>query len=289
MKLAAKMYLWGLLIGVILAFVPSPNFAPAEVNIILSTSNTVILGGLRFKDGDLVNYDPSINTAWRVFSESWFDRGHTNDIDAFDLLPNDHLILSTTETVELGGIQFRDGDLVEYDLATDTATLFFSENLFDRGYSNDIDAVDVLPNGNIVLSTTETTRLGGLRFRDGDLVDYDPVTNSSTLFFSEGLFSHNADIDAVQVLDDGSIILSTTGSAQLGGLRFNKDDLVRYYPYDYSANPYLAGSAAIYFSGGYFENSGANIDAVWDPTDSAPEPATLLLLGLGAIMARRKH
>jgi hypothetical protein len=289
MKLAAKMYLWGLLIGVILAFVPSPNCAPAEVNIFLSTSNTAILGGLRFTDGDIVVYDPSTNTALRLFKESWFSRGYSNDIDAVDVLPNDHLILSTTETVELGGTHFRDGDLIEYDLNTDTATLFFSENQFDRGYSNDIDAVDVLSNGHIVLSTTETTRLGGLRFRDGDLVEYNPVTNSSTLFFSEGLFSRNADIDAVQVLDDGSILLSTTGSAQLGGLRFNKDDLVRYYPYDYADNPFLAGSAAIYFSGGYFENSGVNIDAVWDPIDSAPEPATLLLLGLGAMMARRKH
>jgi hypothetical protein len=294
MSLATKMFLWGLLICVILAFVPATPCGLAQVNlqnehIILSTTGSAKLGGLRFKDGDLVEYDPNTNTASLFFSEGLFS--NDEDIDAVDVLPNRHIILSTTGTATLGGLTFRDGSLVEYDPGTNTATLFLSEGLFAHGHINDIDAADILPNGHIVLSTTRTTVLGGLRFRDGDLVDYNPVTDMATLFFSEGLFSHNADIDAVDVLEDGSIILSTTGSAQLGGLRFHKDDLVRYYPLDYTDNPNLAGRATLYFTGGYFANGGENIDAVdiVDPLTPTPEPATLLLLGSGSLALLRRR
>ena len=296
MSLATKMRLWGLLICVILAFVLAPPCGLAQLSlqnkhIILSTTGSAKLGGLRFRKGDLVEYDPNTNTATLFFSEGLFSSRHAN-IDAVDVLENRHIILSTTTTETLGGLTFRDGDLVDYDPGTGKATLFLSEGLFAHGHINDIDDADILPNGHIVLSTTRTTALGGLRFKKGDLVEYDPVTDMATLFFSEGLFSSpHTNIDAVDVLEDGSIILSTTGSAQLGGLRFHKDDLVRYYPLDYADNPNLAGRATLFFTGGYFANGGENIDAVdlVDPPTPVPEPATLFLLGSGSLALLRRR
>ncbi|HHO59824.1 MAG TPA: LamG domain-containing protein, partial [Thiotrichales bacterium] len=148
------------------------------------------------------------------------------------------LILSTDRTETLGGLTFTDGSLAEYDPDADSATLYFDESLFSA--SEDIDAVHVLANGHIILSTTGSATLGGLSFSDGDLVDYDPVNDSATLYFDESLFSANEDIDAVYIMSNGHILLSTTGSATLGGLSFSDGDLVEYDP--------VSDTATLYFS-----------------------------------------
>ncbi|MHC4160322.1 MAG: PEP-CTERM sorting domain-containing protein, partial [Planctomycetota bacterium] len=93
------------------------------------------------------------------------------------------------------GLTFGSGDLVEYNPIADTAALFFDANLFDG--SENIDAIHVLGNGNIILSTEGGATLGGLSFADGDLVEYNPTTDIATLYFNEGLFTNNADVDAV--------------------------------------------------------------------------------------------
>ena len=162
-----------------------------------------------------------------------------------------NIILSTDRTETLGGLTFSDGSLAEYDPNTDSATLFFNENLF--GGNEDIDAVHVQANGTIILSTTGNATLGGLSFSDGDLVAYDPATDSTTLFFDENLFSANEDIDAVYVMSNGNILLSTTGTATLGGLTFSDGSLVEYNP--------VTDSASLYFSESLFAG-GADIDGV---------------------------
>ena len=148
----------------------------------------------------------------------------------------DVVTLSTRETETLGGIAFEDGSLVDYDTVADTATLRFNENKFDG--NGDIDAVHVLDNGHYILSTDSGATLGGLTFRDGDLIDYNPIADTATLFFNEDLFAANEDIDAVHVLDNSHIILSTSTSASLGGTLLDPGDLVDYDP--------VAGTASLF-------------------------------------------
>jgi len=164
-------------------------------NIILSAEGGATLGGLGFADGDLIEYNPTTDTAILFFSEGLF--GSDEDIDAVHILTNGNIILSTIDGATLGGVSFGDGDLIEYNPTTDTATLFFDESLFSA--DEDIDAVHILESGNIVLSTCGAATLGGLSFGDGDLIEYNPTTYSATLYFAEGLFSNNANIDGVYV------------------------------------------------------------------------------------------
>jgi hypothetical protein len=243
--------------------------------IYLSTAVGATLGGLTFRNGDIARYDTSTDTATLFFSEDLFT--FTEDVDAFELLSNDHLLLSTKSGASLGGLTFLDGDLVEYDPATDTAVLYFSESLFSS--DTEVDAATVLPNGHLVLSTQGTETLGGLTFRDGDLAEYDPVSGFATLFFNENLFAASEDIDAFDVLPDGSIILSTTNAASLAGVAFTAGDLVQYFP---SSN-----TASIFFSGSNF-TAIANIDAT---AVFVPEPGTglLFLLGLAGLAAYRRN
>ena len=253
--------------------------AANAVPFLLSTSNNATLGGLTFQDDDLVLYDPDTNTATLFFSGGTLF-SHNENIDAVAALGNGNIILSTDGNATLGGLTFEDGDLVEYNPVTDTATLFFDETLFS--HNEDIDAFAVLGNGNIILSTDGNAALGGLTFEDGDLVEYNPVTDTATLFFDEDLFSHNEDIDAFAVLGNGNIILSTDGNAALGGLTFEDGDLVEYNPF--------TNTATLFFDEDLFW-SNEDIDAVsmlitdFTSTTTAPvpEPSTMILFGAGLI------
>jgi len=250
--------------------------SPASATIILSTDNTETLGGLTFGDDDLAEYNPTTDTATLSFDGSLFS-GDEN-IDAAHVLANGNIILSTENEATLGGLQFEDGDLVEYNPTTDLATLYFAENLFSQDES--IDAVHVLANGNIILSTVSNARLGGLNLGYDDLVEYNPTTDVATLFLDGSLFSDTENIDAAHILASGNIILSTVDDATLGGLSFGAGDLAEYNP--------TTDVATLYFAESNFSGA-ANINAVH--VTSLPEPATIALLGLGSLVliSSRKH
>lgn len=240
--------------------------------IYLSTTNGATIGGLTIRDGDIARYDTVSGVATLFFDEDLF--AASENVDAFVIRPNGNILLSTTSAATLGGLTFRDGDIAEYNPGTNTATLFFNENLFSN--DADIDAFDVLGNGHYVLSTAAGETVAGLAFRDGDLVEYDPVSATASIFLNENLFAANENIDAVHVLADGSMILSTVSNASIGGLAFLDGDLVRYVP--------ATNTATLVFSESAF-GGGENIDAVF-----GPEPATglLLALGLAGLSIRRR-
>jgi hypothetical protein len=259
---------------IITAALLSIIFTPpvSATTVILSADATETLGGLSFADGALAEYNPTTDTATLFFDENLFS-GNTN-IVAVHVLDNGNIILSTDGSDTLGGLSFNAGDLVEYNPTTDTAILFFDETLFFGGSEN-IDAVHILDSGNIILSSADDATLGGLAFGGGDLVEYNPITDTATLFFDGSLFGGPENIDAAYILDNGNIILSTDsgGGSTLGGLTFSDGDLVEYNP--------ATDVAILYFSEGLFSNN-ADIDAVYVTT--APEPATIVLLGLGMLI-----
>ncbi len=223
--------------------------------LIISTIGGATLGGLTFGDDDLASYDSMSDTAALSFDGDALFSSTTEDIDAVHTLSNGHIILSTATDATLGGISFGDDDLVEYDPVTDTATIYFDGGALFSSTKEDIEAVHVLSNGHIVLSTDGDATLGGLTFGNEDLVEYDPVTDTATLLFDGGaLFSGGENIDAVHILSDGHIVLSTEGDATLGGLSFGDDDLVEYDP--------VSDTATLYFDGGVlFSNTSEDVDA----------------------------
>jgi len=265
-----------MILGAVLILVAAAA-GPVNATIILSTDATETLGGLSFYDGDAAEYDPATDTATLYFDENLF--GGNENIDALHVLASGNIILSTSNTKSslLGGLSFGNGDLIEYNPTTGSGTLFFSEGLF--GSDEDIDAVHILTNGNIILSTIDGATLGGVSFGDGDLIEYNPTTDTATLFFDESLFSADEDIDAVHILESGNIVLSTGGAATLGGLSFGDGDLIEYNPTTYSAT--------LYFAEGLFSNN-ADIDGVY--VTPLPEPATIGMLGLGClVLIRQRH
>jgi hypothetical protein len=249
----------------------------------LSTEGGETLAGLSFTGGDVVEYDDSPpGTATLFFDETWFTSGGSEEVDAFELLPNGHLVLSVTNPAQLGGLDFTNGDLVDYDPVNDVATLFFDEALFGAG-GGDVDAVAVLPNGHILISTDTGETLGGVSFGDGDVVDYDPLTGNTSLYLSEATLFGGADVnlDALDVFGDGRIAFShfENVSVTVGSLTFENGDLVVYDP--------DGGTWSLLLDESIFGGSLANLDAI-----AVPEPNALGLLALGlvalALVGRRR-
>ncbi len=245
----------------------------AQADVLISVSGNATLGGLSFEDGDVVRYNTATDTATLFFDADLFSSNE--DIDALHVLSNGNLVLSTKNNATLGGLSFEDGDLVEYDFGSGTASLFFDEDLFSN--NEDVDAAAVLANGDLVLSTQNSATLGGLSFEDGDLVRYDGSTGS--LFFDEDLFSNNEDIDAVAVLGNGNIVLSTNGNATLGGLSFEDGDLVEYNP--------LTDTATLLFDEDLFSGNEEidGISAITTIPDPIPAPAAVVLAAIGLPLA----
>jgi hypothetical protein len=244
----------------------------------LSTLGGNTLAGHSFRGGDVVQYDDAAPaSATTVLNEDLFGSpGVGPEVDAFEFLPNGHYLISTTAPDSIAGVSFVNGDIVDYDPVNNIATVIFDEQLNFAGQA-DIDAVAMLPNGNILFSTTtdENGLTGGPNILDGDVIEWNIVTNTYVgLFVSELILFGGADanIDAFDVLPDGRWALSTAADATIAGLSFTDSDLVLYDP--------VAGTAIVWIPESVFVNpSGSPLDAI----AVVPEPNTLGLLALGIV------
>ncbi|MBN1141029.1 MAG: PEP-CTERM sorting domain-containing protein [Deltaproteobacteria bacterium] len=241
----------------------------------LSTQNDATLGGLTFQEDDVVVYPPATGAATMFFDGANFSA--SENIDALHIMGDGSqvMVISTTLGATLGGVTFKDGDLVRYDPVSNSASLFFEESDHFR-LSEDIDALSILVNGHLVFSTDndatlENTSTGNFSFSDGDLIEYDPVSRTALKIFDQSLFGGQIDIDAVHVQADNTIILSTATAATLGGLAFDEDDLVLYN--------LVTGQATLLLNGADHFTLQENIDAI--SMAPIPIPGAMWLFGSG--------
>lgn len=223
--------------------------------LVLSTDVAAGLAGVSFTANQLLEYDPNTPSAALFPQASPFDA--SVNIDAVHVLENGNIAFSTTVSATLGGTSFDDDDLLVYDPATGNVTMLIDGSAVFSGATDfDIDAVYVRSNGLIVLSTRFDATLGGLAFGDGDLIEYNRLSNKATLLFDgEALFTDPVeDIDAVYLFDDGQIALSTQTDAILGGLSFADGDVVKYDP--------VNNTAELYFAETNFTDITADLDAL---------------------------
>ncbi|MBW8015216.1 MAG: PEP-CTERM sorting domain-containing protein [Planctomycetes bacterium] len=193
----------------------------------------------------------------------------SHKINAIHQLDSGKFVLSTYSHIHVGSERYESGDLFEYNPNTGQSSLYFSGKLFDK--KENIDAVYVRSNGNVVFSTKDDAKLANVSFGKGDIVEYDPVADQLNILMDGGTIGSNGNVQAVHLLDDGDILFSIHGPSKLNDLKVHKGDLFRFDVQ--SGTTSLAATFDEVLHGKDIEGF----------TGVIPEPASVMLLMAGAL------
>jgi hypothetical protein len=231
-----------------------PLAAPPAAAHLVSTTADEVIDGKNFFAGDIFAADKTPGNSGLYLSATVFAEDGV-DLDAMAMLANGHLVLSigNDEGATLAGVAVEDGDLVEYDPATGSASIFLSESAF--GTNLDVDAVEVLANGHLLLSFRRDETVAGTLYLDGDIVRYDPLAGTFALEIGEATLG-GGDVDALAVRGGtGHYLISARDDVTLGGVTINDGDLFDYDPVSGTAFIVLSLDSRTSFGG-------SDIDAV---------------------------
>ncbi|MBK8902097.1 MAG: proprotein convertase P-domain-containing protein [Anaerolineaceae bacterium] len=165
------------------------------------------------------------------------------------------IYVSSSTNGTASGVAFNDEDILSYNVSSGAWALFFDGS--DVGVSTDVDAFAILTDGSILMSFDTTTTAGAAgSVTDADIVRFVPTSTGSTtagtfsLYFDGsdvGLSTSSEDIDAVELLADGRIVISTTGNISVTGASGADEDMVAFTPTSLGST--TSGTWAIYFDG----------------------------------------
>ena len=172
----------------------------------------------------------------------------------------------------------RDEDIVTYDPATGNWELFLDGSDVGIG-GTDINALSVLADGSVVMSFNTSFSLFGLtggpdgiNVDDSDLVLFTPTSTGSNSsgtwsFYFDGsdvsLTTNGEDIDGVCILDDGTFLFSSVGTAKGGGPNSHDENVALFTPTSLGANS--GGSWELFFDGsdvGLNSNGGEDLNGI---------------------------
>ena len=205
--------------------------------------------------------------------------------------PTDVFYLSFTTAGTQATLAYDDEDILRYQPASNTWSIWFDGS--DVGLAGvDVDAFAFLPDGTLLLSLDKALgQLGNVgAVAEADIVRFVPTSmgeNTSGQFAmyvdgsDVGLAAKPENIDALAVLADGRLLVSTLGNATVGAgataIKGRSHDLLALTLSQTGADS--AGQWAMYFDGSDVALTSApeNVDGVWAAADG-----TLLLSTVGA-------
>jgi hypothetical protein len=252
------------------------NENPAPLYFSLRDAATV--GGVSAANEDIIAFD-GISGFSLFFDGSDVGLG-SRRLDAFTRVDQDTLLLSfDTDGAVLPGIAetVDDSDVVQFDatsLGPNTTAGAFSM-YFDGSdvglttSSHDLDSVELLPDGTILLSTTGSLSVSGVAARDEDLLAFTasslgPTTAGSFAMYFDGgdVGLGGEDVDAAAVDSNGNIYLSTTDVFAVTGVSGDDEDVFVFDPT--TTGPTTAGSylPTLYFDGSAFGIAANDVYAI---------------------------
>ena len=173
---------------------------------------------------------------------------------------NDLVYFSSSSNGRVDRLSYQDEDILLYDRTTNRWQLYFDGSDVRVGNA-DLDAFDLLADGSILMSFDVAIRFPTLgQVDDSDIVKFIPSQLGSTtrgtfeLFFDGSavdLSTGGEDIDVIVYRDDGTLLISVYGSAKVGDVRGQDEDLLRFTPT--ALGTATAGSWDLYFDGSAVE------------------------------------
>jgi len=200
--------------------------------------------------------------------------------------PNPRILVSTGTNATLGSVSVANEDLAMCTLTSSglgttscTWSLFFDGSA--AGLNSSIKAVDMLPDGSLVMSVgadDSIPDLSAIKRKDLALfIPTDPLTlpyvdGEWRLFLDGDAVNGTSDArtwDAVTVLPDGDVLLSISSAGTLGGVPHENEDIIRCHPTAFSGGGAITAcdyslfldSSAIQLTGGGSGGFAGNLHA----------------------------
>ena len=244
------------------------------------------VNGLSFRDEDILLFD---GQNWSLFFDGSDVGAGGVDLFGFSIVDADTILIAFSANVTLSGMAVTPQDIVRFDatsLGTNTAGTFSMYfNGRDVGFdttAEKIDAVSVLADGRLLISTTGNPSVPGVSARDEDVLIFTPTSlgaNTSgtwAMYFDAsdaGLSDSSEDIDALQVVN-GSIYLSTSGAFAVSGIAGAGEDVFVCTPVSLGDTSACNFNPALFFDGSGWGLSGNNLDGFFLGGVSSMPPAT---------------
>jgi uncharacterized protein YjiK len=276
----------------------TPTSLPSGNSFYVSFASGGSVGGVSFADEDILKFDGS---TWSLFFDGSDVGLGSADVFAFHPLDPDSFLLAFLASVTVGGQTYAPTDIVRFDAsslgATTAGTFSLYFNAIDVGLdatSENIDALDILSDGRILISTTGNPTVPGLSgLADEDILAFTPTslgttTSGSWTWYFDGsdvaLGSTSEDIDAVDIDSNGAIYLSTLGDFAVTGIAGFDEDVFVCSPTSLGSATVCNFSSTLFFDGSNWGLSANDVDAFHllgsgtfptaTPTPSQTAPAT---------------
>lgn len=257
-----------------LGIASSPAFSSSYL--LVSLANSQNINGIAAANEDILEFD---GESWSLFFDGSDVGVSRRDLVALALLDVDSLLLVFNSPVTLSGIAVQPQDIVRFDAGSLGETtsgvfsLYFDGS--DAGLTTpdeSIDAVSVLSNGRLLISTFGDPVVKGVSGADEDILMFTPsllgdITRGTWSIYFDGsdvglANTVGEDLDALDVASDGRLYLSTLGSFSVRGVKGRKEDVFACTPVSTGRTTTCQYATALYFDGHLWGLGHNDVDAL---------------------------
>ena len=235
----------------------------------------------------------------------------SEDIDAFTFRPDGSIIVSTVGAFSVPGpngttITGNGEDLLRFvptSLGSTTAgtwSMFFDgSDVGLSGTAENIDAVAVLADGRILVSTSGGYNVTGASGQDEDVIAFTPTSLGSTTAGSWSVYfdgsdvglgtNDNEDVNGLCVSENGgtpTLFLSTVGDFAAVGVSGANEDVFAFAPTALGSNTAGTFAPGLTLDGSLYGLSAFNVDGIYFIPDTGAAPTlTQLATSRGSLLA----
>jgi hypothetical protein len=229
-----------------------------------SLESSATLGGVGVANEDIVAFD---GATFNVFFDGSDVGLSSAAIDAFSVVSPNQILLSFADSRSIAGISgtVDDSDIVRFTATSLGATTAGSFQMYfdasDVGLSTsdeDVDAVELLPDGRLVISTLAAFSVTGVSGVGQDLLVFTPTSLGPTTAGTWAMHFDGSDValsssseavDAVAIDAAGRIYLSTGGSFAVTGVSGADEDVFVFVPSQLGGATGGTFSSSLFFDG----------------------------------------
>jgi hypothetical protein len=129
----------------------------------------------------------------------------------------------------------------------------------------DVDAVEPLSDGRLLISTRDLVSVLGVTGEDEDVLAFTPSSGTWELYFDGtdvGLTTSGEDVDGVALTANGDIYLSATGLFSVTGVAGADEDVFVFTPTSLGATTSGTFSPTLFFDGSVLGLAGNDLSAI---------------------------